>query len=127
MLCGATLQGAKNYIAELQRKAGMGMEQMQAKVKSDREVAHAKQMQQHQAQIRAAHWCSAKLSEAGLASALLLELAAQMVAHRCFIRQMDAHRCSVRQMELVGHAGAVNHDGVAVHPSAVWSKPASSG
>lgn len=54
MLCGATLQGAKNYIAELQRKAGMGMEQMQAKVKSDREVAHTKQMQQHQAQIRAA-------------------------------------------------------------------------
>ena len=32
----------------------MGMEQLQAKVKSDREVAHAKQMQQHQAQIRAA-------------------------------------------------------------------------
>ena len=54
MLSCATLQGAKNYIAELQRKAGMGMEQMQAKVKSDREVAHAKQMQQHQAQIRAA-------------------------------------------------------------------------
>ena len=76
------LQGAKNYIAELQRKAGMGMEQMQAKVKSDREVAHAKQMQQHQAQIRAAQIAAQQRAIQQM----------QQVGAGCFPAELTAHK-----------------------------------